>query len=93
MSERETSRRESGAQPERTRLYAGAARVCITPSPDYFPMEHFMNHMTPGKPSIFSGKVAEDIFFRVLLVQNQETRLVFAVMDLPGVPESMEVTE
>ena len=80
-------------QSERTRLYAGAARVCITPSADYFPIEHFMNHMTPGKPSVFSGVIREDIFFRVLLVQNQETRLVFAVMDLPGVPESTEVTE
>ncbi|WP_434309521.1 neutral/alkaline non-lysosomal ceramidase N-terminal domain-containing protein [Hominifimenecus sp. rT4P-3] len=78
---------------EKKRLYAGAVRVCITPPPEYFPITHFMNHMTPGKPSVFSGKIAEDIYFRVLIVQNEETRLVFAVMDLPGVPESTEVTQ
>ena len=78
---------------EENRLYAGAARVCITPPADLFPIPHFMNHMTPGKPSVFSGKVREDIYFRVLIVQNERTRLVFAVMDLPGVPESAEVTQ
>lgn len=78
---------------EKKRLYAGAARICITPPPEYFPITHFMNHMTPGKPSVFSGKIAEDIYFRVLIVQNKEMRLVFAVMDLPGVPESTEVTQ
>ncbi|MCD8077034.1 MAG: neutral/alkaline non-lysosomal ceramidase N-terminal domain-containing protein [Lachnospiraceae bacterium] len=77
---------------ERNRLRAGASRVCITPSPDYFPMEHFMNHMTPGKPSVFSGKVREDIFLRVLILENDADRLVFAVVDLPGAPETAEVT-
>jgi|GEM_PF-1768213 len=77
---------------EDTRLYAGASRTCITPGPEYFPIEHFNNHMT-RKPSIFSGKIAEDIFFRVIVVENKRKRIVFAVMDLPGVPESKEITQ
>lgn len=76
----------------KNRLYAGASRTCITPGPEYFPMEHFNNHMT-GKPSVFSGKIAEDIFLRVLVVQSGEERLVWAVVDLPGTPESLEVTQ
>ena len=43
---------------DKNQLRVGAARICITPEPEYFPMEHFRNHMT-GKPSIFSGKIAE----------------------------------
>lgn len=74
------------------KLRVGASRTCITPGPEYFPMEHFNNHMT-GKPSVFSGKIAEDIFLRVVLVENDETRLVWAVLDLPGVPEAVEVSK
>ena len=77
---------------DKNQLRVGAARICITPEPEYFPMEHFRNHMT-GKPSIFSGKIAEDIFFRLILVENAHTRLVWAVLDLPGVPEAEEVTQ
>lgn len=73
-------------------LRVGASRTCITPGPEYFPIEHFRNHMT-GQPSIFSGKIAEDIFLRVVLADNGETRLVWAVLDLPGVPESEEVRQ
>ena len=73
-------------------LRVGAARVCITPGPEYFPIEHFKNHMT-GKPSVFSGKIAEDIFFRVILIENGSVRLVWAVLDLPGVPEAEPVTQ
>ena len=58
---------------DKNQLRVGAARICITPEPEYFPMEHFRNHMT-GKPSIFSGKIAEDIFFRLILVENAHTR-------------------
>lgn len=93
MKQEYASRNPNQPAEEPARLYAGAARVCITPPPEYFPIQHFMNHMTPGKPSVFSGKVAEDIYFRVLILQNRKTRLVFAVMDLPGVPESEEVTQ
>jgi len=71
-------------------LYAGASRVCITPGPEYFPIEHFNNHMT-GKPSIFSGKVAEDVFVRTIILKNSETKLVWVTLDMPGVPEAKEV--
>lgn len=77
---------------EELRIYAGASRTCITPGPEYFPVAHFNNHMT-GKPSVFSGKIAEDIFLRVLVVENGQRRLVFVVADLPGTPESLEVTQ
>lgn len=77
---------------DQTRLLAGAARACITPGPEYFPVEHFNNHMT-GKPSVFSGKIREDIFFRVVVIQNGGVRLVWAVLDLPGVPDTAEMTQ
>ncbi len=69
---------------------AGAARVCITPAPDLFPVTHFMNHMTPGKPSVFSGKIREDIFVRALVAEQGEERVVLVVVDLPGTPEVPE---
>lgn len=77
---------------EKHGLYVGASRICITPGPEYFPMEHFNNHMT-GKPSVFSGKIAENIFLRVILIENDGVRIVWAVVDLPGVPEAEEVTK
>lgn len=72
------------------RLFAGAAKTCITPGPEYFPIEHFKNHMT-GKPSIFSGKIHEDVYARCIILQSGETRLVWVVLDMPGVPEADEV--
>lgn len=77
----------------KNRIYAGASRVCITPDPELFPLEHFRNNMKGGKPSVFNGKILEDIFMRVLVLENQDARLVFLVMDLPGVPESKENIE
>ena len=74
----------------KTRIYAGASRVCITPKPELFPLEHFRNNMKDGKPSIFNGTILDDLFMRVLVVENEYTRIVFLVMDLPGVPESKE---
>ena len=74
----------------KTKLYAGASRVCITPPPELFPLEQFRNNMKGGKPSIFNGKILDDLFMRVLVVENKETRIVILVMDLPGVPESKE---
>ena len=73
-----------------TAYMAGAARVCITPAPELFPVTHFMNHMTPGKPSVFSGKIREDIFVRALVVQQGEERVALVVADLPGTPEVPE---
>lgn len=41
-----------------TRMWSKwASRTCIMPGPEYFPIEHFRNHMT-GQPSVFSGKIA-----------------------------------
>lgn len=67
-------------------LQVGAARVCITPAPEIFPVEHFNNHMT-GKPSIFSGKIREDIFVRAIVIENDGNRVVLVSADLPGTPE------
>lgn len=68
-------------------LKAGASRKCITPDASYFPIEHFNNRAT-GKPSIFSGAVRDDIFLRIIAIDAEGTLLVWAVLDLPGVPEA-----
>lgn len=70
-------------------LKVGASRVCITPAAELFPVEHFQNRMT-GKPSVFSGKIREDIFVRALVVDNSEDRVAIVVVDLPGTPEVAE---
>ena len=70
-------------------LNVGASRVCITPDASLFPVEHFNNRMT-GKPSVFSGKIREDIFVRALVVDSGEDRIAIVVVDLPGTPEVPE---
>ena len=68
-------------------LRVGASKVCITPDPSYFPVEHFNNRAT-GKPSVFSGVIREDIYLRVVAVEASSTLLIWAVLDMPGVPEA-----
>ena len=77
----------------KNKIIAGASRVCITPDSGLFPLEHFRNNMKGGKPSIFNGTILEDIYLRVLVLDNDVTRIVLVVMDLPGVPESSENIE
>lgn len=68
-------------------LRVGASRRRITPDASYFPVEHFNNRAT-GKPSVFSGAIREDIYSRVIAIDADGTLLIWAVLDLPGVPEA-----
>ena len=69
---------------------AGASRLCITPDPSYFPVEHFNNRAT-GKPSVFNGTIRENIFLRTIVLDSEQGLFVIAVLDLPGVPEAPDL--
>lgn len=62
-------------------MLAGAAKVVITPDASYFPLEHF------GK-SVFSGKILNDIYARILILNNGYENFVLLTLDLPGVPNA-----
>lgn len=69
---------------------AGASRTIITPDASYFPVEHF-NNRASGKPSVFNGTIREDIFLRIIALEDKNDLFVVAVLDLPGVPEAPQL--
>ena len=58
--------------------------------PSYFPVEHF-NNRASGKPSVFNGTIREDIFLRIIALEDKNDLFVVAVLDLPGVPEAPQL--
>ncbi len=61
-------------------IRAGAAKIDITPTPDYFPMFNKINRLGGGPDSVF--KCAHDpIHIRAIMVENDEDRVLIISYD------------
>lgn len=68
---------------------AGAAKVCITPPAEFFPLYHKSNSIAKSGDYYFTA-VYDDVYVRVLVMEADKTRSVIAVFDAPGIPYSVE---
>lgn len=68
---------------------AGAAKVCITPSEEFFPLYHKSNSIAKSGDYYFT-QVHDDVYVRVLIMEAGETRSAIAVFDAPGIPYSVD---
>lgn len=66
-------------------LFAGAAKVCITPPEEWLPMFNKRNFLGGGPDSYF-GAVLDDIFVKSLVIENGYERIVMVVFDLIALP-------
>ncbi len=68
-------------------LRAGAAKIDITPTPDYFPVFNKKNGIGGGPDSIFI-RAHDPIFIRAMVIENDENRVLILSYDW-GVLDSL----
>lgn len=68
---------------------AGAAKACITPPAEMFPLFHKSNSIAKSGDYYFTA-VHDDVYVRVLIVEAGENRAAIAVFDAPGIPYSID---
>ncbi len=68
---------------------AGAAKACITPPAELFPLFHKSNSIAKSGDYYFTA-VHDDVYVRVLVMEAGENRAAIAVFDAPGIPYPIE---
>lgn len=66
-------------------LQASAAKINITPPPEWLPFYNKRNGLGGGPDSYF-GSILDDIYTKALMIDNGEERIVFVVYDALALP-------